>query len=110
MTPPAEDGRLGLNQMTVPRWTVGQAVDGCARHGIRHIGLWRDKVAEFGVAASARAARDAVVAISSLCRGGWFAAASRADRRDRIEVKRRAIEEARGAGKGPRGRGRLPGS
>ena len=33
MTTPAEDGRLSLNQMTVPRWTVGQAVDGCARAG-----------------------------------------------------------------------------
>src|SRR5437879_2245550 len=61
MTPAAEDGRLSLNQMTVPRWTVGQAVDGCARHGIRHIGLWRDKVAELGVADSARAGRDAGV-------------------------------------------------
>jgi sugar phosphate isomerase/epimerase len=98
MTPTAEDGRLGLNQRTIPQWTVGQAVDGCARHGIRHIGLWRDKVAEFGVAASARAARDAGVAISSLCRGGWFPAASRAERRDRIEDNRRAIEEARGLG------------
>jgi len=98
MTPAAEDGRLSLNQMTVPRWTVGQAVDGCARHGIRHIGLWRDKVAEFGVAASARTARDAGVGISSLCRGGWFPAASRGERRDRIEDNRRAIEEARGLG------------
>src|SRR5438309_4160524 len=95
MTPPAEDGRLGLNQRTIPQWTVGQAVDGCARHGIRHIGLWRDKVAEFGVAASARAARDAGVTISSLCRGGWFPAASRAERRDRIEDNRRAIEGGR---------------
>ncbi len=40
------DERLSLNQMTVPGWTVQQAVDGCARHGIRHVGLWRDKVAE----------------------------------------------------------------
>src|SRR5207302_1756107 len=78
MSPGAGGGRLSLNQMTVPGWTVQQAVDGCARHGIRHIGLWREKVAERGVAASARAARDAGVAVSSLCRGGFFPAGTAA--------------------------------
>jgi len=98
MSPAAGGGRLSLNQMTVPGWTVQQAVDGCARHGIRHIGLWREKVAERGVAASARAARDAGVAVSSLCRGGFFPAGTAAERRRRIEDNRRAIEEARGLG------------
>ncbi len=98
MSPAEDGGRLSLNQMTIPGWTVQQAVEGCARHGIRHVGLWRDKVAEFGVAASVRAARDAGVTVSSLCRGGFFPAASAAERRVRIEDNRRAIEEARGLG------------
>jgi sugar phosphate isomerase/epimerase len=91
-------GRLSLNQMTIPGWTVQQAVDGCARHGIRSIGLWREKVAEQGVAASARVAREAGVAISSLCRGGFFPAGTGAERRSRIDDNRRAIDEARGLG------------
>jgi sugar phosphate isomerase/epimerase len=96
---PADNGgRLSLNQMTIPGWSVREAVDGCVRHGIRHIGLWREKVAEFGIDASARVARDAGVGISSLCRGGWFPAATAAERRARIEDNRRAIEEARRLG------------
>lgn len=89
-----DDGRLSLNQMTTPQWTVREAVDGCARHGIRYIGLWRAKAAECGVAASARIARDAGVGVSSLCRGGWFPAATAAERRARLDDTRRAIDEA----------------
>ena len=95
MSPTENGGRLGLNQITVPAWSVQQAVEGCARHGIRYVGLWREKVAERGIAAGARAARHAGVAVSSLCRGGFFPAATRAERRVRIEDNRRAIDEAR---------------
>ncbi len=98
MNPAGDGGRLSLNQATIPSWTVQQAADGCARNGIRHIGLWREKVTERGVAASARAVREAGVAVSSLCRGGFFPAATSAERRARIEDNRRAIEEARGLG------------
>lgn len=98
MEPADTARRLSLNQMTIPGWSVGEAVDGCARHGVRHIGLWREKVAEFGIDASARVARDAGVRVSSLCRGGWFPAATAAERRARIEDNRRAIEEARALG------------
>ncbi|HEX2681611.1 MAG TPA: sugar phosphate isomerase/epimerase family protein, partial [Candidatus Dormibacteraeota bacterium] len=93
-----DDGRLSLNQMTTPRWTVREAVDGCARHGIRYIGLWREKVTECGIAESARIARDAGVGVSSLCRGGWFPAATAAERRARLDDNRRAIDDARGLG------------
>src|SRR5207237_3143520 len=105
MSPADGGGRLGLNQMTVPGWTVQQAVDGCARHGIRHIGLWREKVAERGVAAGARAARDAGGAVSSLCRGGFFPGGTAAERRRRSGDKRRASEEGRGGGGGSLARG-----
>jgi sugar phosphate isomerase/epimerase len=86
--------RLSLNQATTPRCSVREAVEGCARAGIPFIGLWRDKVAETGLLESARIVRDAGLRVSSLCRGGWFAAASTADRQARIDDNRRAIEEA----------------
>ena len=99
MPAPSDDGaRLSLNQMTIPAWSVREAVDGCARHGLRWIGLWREKVAEVGVAGAARAAREAGVGVSSLCRGGWFPAPSEAERRARLADNRRAIEEARDLG------------
>jgi sugar phosphate isomerase/epimerase len=99
VSPAAGGERLSLNQMTIPRWTVREAVDGCARHGIRHLGLWREKVAEYGIDASARAARDAGVAISCLCRGGGFPAATAVERRARIDDNRQAIDEAAALGR-----------
>lgn len=92
--------RLSLNQRTTERWNVRQAVDGCARAGIPAIGLWRDKVAQTGLAASARAVRDAGLTVSSLCRGGMFPAATAAERRERIDDNKRAIDEAAELGAG----------
>jgi len=86
--------RLSLNQITTQRWSVREAVDGCVRAGIPFIGLWRDKVAETGLRESARMVRDAGLRISSLCRGGWFAAAAAAERREHLDDNRRAIDEA----------------
>ena len=95
LAPPLRDlARLSLNQYTTQRWSVAEAVEGCARAGIPAIGLWRDKVAETGLARSAQIVRDAGLRVSSLCRGGMFPAATEAERRARIEDNRRAIDEA----------------
>jgi sugar phosphate isomerase/epimerase len=90
----AVDRRFSLNQYTTRSWSLREAVDGCARAGVAWIGLWRDKVEELGLAASAKAVRDAGVAVSSLCRGGFFAAPDAAGRRARLDDNRRAVEEA----------------
>ncbi len=86
--------RLSLNQMTVRNLSVGEAVGLCARHGIKYVGLWREPVARTGVRESARMARDAGLRISSLCRGGFFPAETAAERRERLDDNRRAVEEA----------------
>lgn len=90
--------RLSLNQATTKYWTLREAIDGCARAGIPAIGVWRDRLAEAGVSAAARMLRDAGLHCSSLCRGGWFPAATRAERAARIEDNRRAIAEAAALG------------
>jgi len=86
--------RLSLNQMTTQRWSVREAVEGCVRAGIPFIGLWRDKVAETGLRESARIVRDSGLRVSSLCRGGWFPAATAAERQKRLDDNRRAVDEA----------------
>jgi sugar phosphate isomerase/epimerase len=86
--------RISLNQITINRWTLEEAVDGCARHGIGWIGLWRDKVADCGLGKSARLVRDAGVRISSLCRGGFFPARGANALRARRDDNRRAVDEA----------------
>src|SRR5919206_5398719 len=94
MKPFTDISRLSLNQRTTQRWSVREAVEGCARAGIPWIALWRDDIARAGVRESARLVRDAGLRVSSLCRGGMFPAASAAARRQRIDDNRRAIDEA----------------
>ena len=91
----AELHRLSLNQATTQHWSLREAVDGCARAGIGWIGPWRDKIADAGGAStSTRLIRDAGLRVSSLCRGGFFPAATEVERRARLDDNRRAIDEA----------------
>lgn len=94
MKPFTDLTRLSLNQITTQRWSVGEAVEGCVREGIPYIALWRDKVAQTGLEESARWVREAGLRISSLCRGGWFNAATTAERQTQLDDNRRAIYEA----------------
>ncbi len=80
---------LSLNTATVRKqWTLAQMIDGCARHGIRGISPWRDQVGQMGLAAAAAAIKANGLAVTGLCRGGFFTAP------DWRDDNRRAIEEA----------------
>jgi sugar phosphate isomerase/epimerase len=92
--------RLSFNQITAKHATLRECVEACGRHGIGWIAPWRDRVAEAGVRESARMIRDAGLRVSSLCRGGFFPAATLAERRERIDDNRRAIDEAAELGAG----------
>jgi sugar phosphate isomerase/epimerase len=84
--------RLSFNSMTADRWPLAEVVDACAEHGIEWIGPWRHKLAEIGVAEAARRISEAGLKVSSLCRGGFFAADGADD------DNRRAVEEAAALG------------
>jgi len=84
--------RLSLNQATTKHWTLAETVDGCVRAGIGAIGLWRDRVAEVGVAEADRLVRRAGLHVSSLCRGGFFTVDGDG-RAEALADNRRAIEE-----------------
>jgi sugar phosphate isomerase/epimerase len=71
-----------------------EAVEGCLQAGVPAIALWRDKVAEVGLAEAAHIVRESRLRVTSLHVGGDFPAASEAERRARIDDSRRAIEEA----------------
>ncbi|MED7954532.1 sugar phosphate isomerase/epimerase family protein [Kitasatospora sp. NPDC058201] len=86
--------RLSLNQITTKQWTLPEAVRGCVDAGIPAIGLWRDKVADTGVARSAKLCRDAGLAVSSLCRGGFLTATDPHERRAALADNLQAVEEA----------------
>jgi sugar phosphate isomerase/epimerase len=80
--------RFSVNQMTVKQLTLPELVKGCTELGIPGVGLWREPVQEYGVEAAARLIADAGLAVTSLCRGGFFGAA------DALENNRTAVDEA----------------
>ena len=87
--------KLSLNTATTKmQWGLAQAIDGCARHGIRGISPWRDQLHAMGVAAAAAAIRSHGLVVTGLCRGGMFPAATREQREAAIGDNLRAIDEA----------------
>jgi sugar phosphate isomerase/epimerase len=87
-------GRLSLNQATVQHLDLPAAADLCVRHEIPAIGLWRDRVAEFGLTRSAAIVRGAGLHVSSLCRGGFLTHADPVARAAALADNRAAITEA----------------
>ncbi|MER6174070.1 sugar phosphate isomerase/epimerase [Streptosporangium sp. NPDC001681] len=82
--------RLSLNQWTTKRWSVTEAVDGCVRHGVEAIGLWRQDVAAQGLKETVELVADAGLRVSSLCRGGFLTSGDP----QALDDNRRAIDEA----------------
>lgn len=95
---PVTPGRLSLNTATVrERWSLRDCVDGCVRHGFAGISPWRDKLHEAGVGEAARMIRDSGLAVSGLCRGGWYTAQG-ALTDEVLDDNRRAVDEAAAIG------------
>jgi sugar phosphate isomerase/epimerase len=73
-------------------------IDACARRGVRTIDPWRDQVQTAGLDATARRLRDAGMALSGYCRGGFFPAGDAAGLRAALDDNRRAVDEAKALG------------
>jgi len=86
--------RLSLNTATVRGRGLLEAIDACARAGVPWIAPWRDALEALPPARAGRAIADAGLRVSSLCRGGFFPAATAAERRARIDDNLRAVDEA----------------
>lgn len=94
MSPP-DPARLALNTVTVrERWNLEQAVEGCRRHGIGGITVWRQDVARLGILDAARLLRQSGLIVTGLARGGPYPFTDATARRAAIEDTRRGIDEA----------------
>ena len=90
-----DEALLSINQVTFrEQWSLAEAIEGYARHGVHGIAVWRDKLAELGLAEGARMLRRHDMTVTGLCIGGLLTPDDRAVVRARLDDNRRAIEEA----------------
>jgi sugar phosphate isomerase/epimerase len=84
---------LSINQATLKRTSLPDALRLTAQAGLAAIGLWREPVAEVGLTAAVRLLGDSGLRLSSYCRGGFFTDPEGPARRRALDDNRRAIEE-----------------
>ncbi|MGW5640779.1 sugar phosphate isomerase/epimerase family protein [Streptomyces sp. NPDC003832] len=90
--------RFSINQMTVKQLSLPELVDACRESGVGQVGLWREPVQEYGVEAAAKLVRDAGLAVTTLCRGGFLTAVDQDERARALDDNRRAVDEAAALG------------
>ncbi|MET7784676.1 sugar phosphate isomerase/epimerase family protein [Streptomyces mirabilis] len=86
--------RFSINQMTVKQLSMPELVESCLELGIPGVGLWREPVQSYGLDATAKLARDAGLAVTTLCRGGFFTAIDPQERARALDDNRAAVDEA----------------
>ncbi|GGX09662.1 xylose isomerase [Streptomyces malachitofuscus] len=86
--------RFSINQMTVRQLSLPDLVDACRELGVPGVGLWREPVRAYGVEAAAKLVRDAGLAVTTLCRGGFLTAIDPGERAAALADNRRAVDEA----------------
>jgi sugar phosphate isomerase/epimerase len=85
---------LSINQATVQHTSLPDLLPLLQRAGLGGVGLWREPVEQLGAERVGGLVRDSGLAVTSLCRGGFFPATDAGERARRIEDNRRAIEQA----------------
>ena len=98
MAPP-DLKKIAINQATtMKQWTLREAIEGYAARDIRGISVWRDKLAECGVAEAGKLLNDHGMTVTGLCRGGMFPANDDAGRQSALDENSRAVDEAAAIG------------
>lgn len=86
--------RFSINQMTVKQLSMPELVESCLELRIPGVGLWREPVQSYGLEATAKLVRDAGLAVTTLCRGGFFTAIDPQERARALDDNRAAVDEA----------------
>jgi sugar phosphate isomerase/epimerase len=95
---PASLDKLCIHTITTKPWNIETSAAKFAAAGVKGITVWRDTLEGRDVAATGRMIRDLGLTIVSTARGGFFPAATAADRTKAIDENRRAIAEAHALG------------
>ncbi|WP_184825471.1 sugar phosphate isomerase/epimerase family protein [Streptomyces griseomycini] len=80
--------------MTVRQLSLPDLVAACRDLGVPGVGLWREPVQAYGVEEAAELVRDAGLAVTTLCRGGFLTAVDPGERAAALADNRRAVDEA----------------
>jgi sugar phosphate isomerase/epimerase len=86
--------RLCLHTMTTKPWNLTQCVENYRDAGIAGITIWRNLLDRSTIKEAPKVLRDNNMHVVSLCRGGFFASASKLKRAESIADNLRAIDEA----------------
>ena len=91
---------LSINAATLRKQLplLPSLIEACAKRGIGAIAPWRDQVQAVGLATAARQIKDAGLAVSGYCRGGFFPAADAAGLRVALNDNRKTVDEAKAIG------------
>lgn len=88
-------GRLSLNSMTVPSLGLEELIEATIARGVPAVAPWRHLLRDdLDARAAGRHLAEAGLHVSSLCRGGLFAAPSGRARASAVQDSLRAIDEA----------------
>ncbi|MEV8144813.1 sugar phosphate isomerase/epimerase family protein [Specibacter sp. NPDC078709] len=90
--------KLSINTATIKKASLAEALALSVAAGLKHIGLWRDKVAEVGLENAVEMVKASGLQVSSLCRGGFLTAADPAGQAAALEDNKAAILEAKALG------------
>jgi sugar phosphate isomerase/epimerase len=90
--------RLCIHTITTKPWSIEEDVRRYSAAGVKGITVWRQSIEGRDPAETARMIRDHGLSITSLCRGGFFAAATREGRATALDENRRCLDEAAALG------------
>ena len=85
--------RLSINQATLKRASLAEALDATSAAGVGAIGLWREPVGEVGLPTAASMLSDSGLRFTTHCRGGFFTLPEGPEQQAALDENRRAIEE-----------------
>lgn len=90
--------RLCMHSITTKPWSIEEMIAGYTKAGIGKVTMWTMHVDPVGPETAGKMLRDAGLEVVSVCRGGFFPAASAAKREEAKAENRRVIDMAHALG------------
>jgi len=86
--------RFAINQITTPKWTMPEALEGYKRQGISGIAVWRQFLEEYGVAQTRKHLGQLEMWVPSLCTSEWLNVSVDQSMTTAIDTNRRLLDAA----------------